>query len=668
MNVRRTSASSATVSRIVQTTLAMVAVVATLLLASPSPASAHATLLFTSPAANTAVADAPKVVQLVFDEEVVARDSSMRITGESGTETEVGTIQQVDTTTVRAPIPRTLQPGTYAVSWQAGADDGDLMSGAFDFVIGDEKALTASQATSSASDSMGVAIARWAMWLGLASSLGGLAGERMVRRVEHPPARRAGGLLVPVGLVLGMLGSLAGLIFYATSGSPVGGLVAHVAGSTPGRVLLVELSAFTLGVVGAATRLSAPRSSILLLALLAVPVAEGFRAHPANSTTWGVVFTAVHLTAVAVWVGGLAKVLWVAKSLRASGRAAGPVFVDYSRWALGAFVVVVLSGVASSIAIASPGEVISAVGQTLWGWLMLLKLALVVAIAVMALAARRVLRRRRLNPTLRIARIEVIALVMVVGFSAFVTTSTPPAADAGTLQAAPPTVGEPVSGGTRAGQIGIGVVASEGQVVVRLSVPTETFSDSDTLSFEVDAAIANGGPDTRRTEQLKTTPCGEGCFVAPAQLRTGSNVVTVRVSSNRWVGGSSAVVIDWPAQTGDATLATVIDVMERTPTLTLFEKVTSNTRQNGLPSDTFSLSGREFIAAEPYSNGKAAEANVSIGRSGTVLSLAYPSEGIYVRLLLDEQDRVIRESLSSAKHLVTRVFVYEDPPRSSEDG
>lgn len=361
---------------------------------SSDPASAHATLLFTTPTANAATATAPKLVQLVFDEPVVARDSSVRITDESGTETAAGPARQVGPTTIRAAIPRTLSPGTYAVSWQAGADDGDLMTGAFDFVIGDVSTLTGGPATSNASDSSWVAFARWAMWLGLALSFGGLVGERIVRRVGHLPARQAGRLIIPSGLVLGVVASALGLVFYATAGLPTDGLGRGIASSTPCRVLLVELSAFALALLGAATRGPAPWTTIVLLA---VPVAEGFRAHPADNTMWGVLFTAVHLIAVAVWVGALFKVILVAKSLRAAGRPAGPVFADYSRWAVGLFALVVLSGVASGVALASPGEVASALGHTRWGWLMLLKLVMVVAVAGLAVAARRFVRRRGLS-------------------------------------------------------------------------------------------------------------------------------------------------------------------------------------------------------------------------------------------------------------------------------
>lgn len=624
------------------------------LLGSSTPASAHATLLFTTPAANGATATSPKVIQLVFDERVIAADSAITITGASSTTATVTRIQQIDATTLRGDVQSTLSPGTYGVSWEAGADDGDLMSGGFEFVVGDSSSLSNGSGPTRASDSPVTAISRWVQWLALAMSLGGIIGQRLVRRVDHPLAKTAGLRTTRRALVVGILASAVGLVAYATAGGDTGRGLGDITASTPGRVLLTEVAAFTV-----ATMLARLQSTLLVgLTLLIVPIAEGFRAHPAAASTWGVLFTAVHLVAVAIWLGALAKVIAVSRALRREGQSAGPVFTDYSRWAIVAFAVIVASGIASSLSITSVDTFFSSLGRTTWGTYMLVKLVLVALVAAMALAARHFLRKRRLSPTLRISRFEIVALAVVIGLSALMTTSAPPNAQAATLAAAPPAIGPTVSAGTRTGEVGIGVIASDGQIVIRLNAPSRDSSSvrGTAAQFSLKAALTTS--DTSQARQLNTTRCGTGCFVAAANLSAGVNVVTLAVTSPDWVGGSGAVAISWPHTTGRENLVKVVDELRRTPRLTLFEKVTSNTRRPGPPADSFTLSGDEFLNSEPYGNGKAPEVSTYVGRSTTTLSLAYPSEGIYVSLTLDAENRIIRESIASGKHLVLRAFRY----------
>jgi hypothetical protein len=43
------------------------------------------------------------------------------------------------------------------------------------------------------------------------------------------------------------------------------------------------------------------------------------------------------------------------------------------------------------------------------------------------------------------------------------------------------------------------------------------------------------------------------------------------------------------------------------------------------------------------------------------LALAYPAEKVFVLLTIDRQNRILREVLTSGKHLVTRTLVYDEP-------
>ena len=90
--------------------LALVLAVATAALLPWSPASAHATLLFTSPAVDGAVPDSPPLVQLVFDQPVVAGQTSLSVRSAGGESTRLGPVETgADASVVRARVLEELE-------------------------------------------------------------------------------------------------------------------------------------------------------------------------------------------------------------------------------------------------------------------------------------------------------------------------------------------------------------------------------------------------------------------------------------------------------------------------------------------------------------------------------------------------------------------------------
>ena len=98
-------------------------------------AQAHAKLVTADPAPNATVA-APKMIHLVFSEEIAARLSSFRLTDTDGNAVAMMAMQAKDAKTLEAMPNATLSPGLYTVSWTAvSTDDGHKMTGTYSFTV-----------------------------------------------------------------------------------------------------------------------------------------------------------------------------------------------------------------------------------------------------------------------------------------------------------------------------------------------------------------------------------------------------------------------------------------------------------------------------------------------------------------------------------------------------
>lgn len=213
--------------------------------------------------------------------------------------------------------------------------------------------------------------------------------------------------------------------------------------------------------------------------------------------------------------------------------------------------------------------------------------------------------------------------------------------------------------GSRAGWIGTGVTASAGQMVVRLTTP-DVDSATDAAGSQDYELSGNMSRSRGKLRSLRFRSCGTGCFVAPVKWRDGLNTATLRTSADQWQGGTTAVVVAWPPRPAPKLLSATVRAMRRVGSFTLQEQVTSNTEQGAGEPYQFNLAGREFLDTEPYGSG-AAPTVVVLGKRNdeTTLALAYPGEGTYVRLTIDAQDhRILRETLTAPKHMITRTFVY----------
>jgi copper resistance protein C len=98
-------------------------------------ASAHAGLVSAEPAPNATVG-APMNIHLQFNEEIVAKFSSFRLTDTDGNAVPMMSMKARDAKSLDAMPTSKLAPGLYTITWTAvSTDDGHKTTGTFSFTV-----------------------------------------------------------------------------------------------------------------------------------------------------------------------------------------------------------------------------------------------------------------------------------------------------------------------------------------------------------------------------------------------------------------------------------------------------------------------------------------------------------------------------------------------------
>ncbi len=289
--------------------IVVASVLMTGMLLGAQPASAHPTLLVTDPAADTAVADSPHAITLVFNEAITIGPTALTLLDAGNRPLPLGVAHLArGGHLLTAALPITLHPGVYEVRWRVTGSDGDLVEEQFPFGVG--ATILGLGSGSTPSISWPDAALRWLRFGGIAVSAGALVGRRFTAS-----ARRMKPALVTIrpwvlpGAVVAVLG-VAGLVVVLILGA---GSAAALWQGRAGRLLIVEGLALLVAVTLALIRKPAWTSAPLLI----VVAAEGVRSH-ANVADpgWGAVLTGIHLAAAAIWVGTL---LYVTRAVSPGG-------------------------------------------------------------------------------------------------------------------------------------------------------------------------------------------------------------------------------------------------------------------------------------------------------------------------------------------------------------
>jgi len=401
----------------------------------PGRALAHAELLSTNPTAGAVLDESPATITLTFSEPVEINLGGIRLFDGSGNEVDVGATKHPDGHDSQVGVDvGELANGSYVVDWRVVSADSHPVQGAFTFQIGATSNLQPgiitdiiNSAHTSRSASVALGVMRGLVIGAIAIVFGGLiiVGLGIVsltRRVRAIVAASAA-----IGTVAGLL-QLPLEVGYAT-GRSFSTLFESSAWSAAfdSRVGVAwVVRAAIIGAVGGALLILAEDRErwwwrgTAVAALAAVGLASAYGGHGATGR-WvpiGVVDTALHVAAMAVWLGGVLLVLVELRSATAAS------VRRFSALALGMVVVLVATG--SLQAVRQLGS-FDALTDTTYGTILIRKLVVVAILLALAFVSRRIVHRAEVDmPRLgRSVMIEVLAAVAIVVFTSLLMASNP---------------------------------------------------------------------------------------------------------------------------------------------------------------------------------------------------------------------------------------------------
>lgn len=411
-------------------------------LISASPASAHAFLADSNPADGSVLNSAPPSLRLEFSESVLVSATRVDIVDSDGTRyvpTNLRIVESGDSSDTEQPVEvvadlPALPRSTYRVSWETiSTDDLHRTSGVIVFGIATPvKAAGATEPTPKPDE----ATIRWAMFALLSLAMGGLATAMLFRRQGTALARAAarrtlriaavGGGLALVSAVALLVDQLIGgglglrQVLFSSYGARwtirEAGLASLAAAAVVGYRWPRLSNGFASGLAGVGAVLACTGSAML---------GHSGAGKPLSITR--VAADALHLAAASTWSGLLlAGVLVAAPLLRSGGAPAAvgrQVLRRFGTPAAACLTVMLVTGVylASDVV----GSVDAAM-LTVYGRVLLVKLALVALAAVIGLLNHVRLRRNATPAKMRRSLLaECAAVLVVLGLAATLTSGQP---------------------------------------------------------------------------------------------------------------------------------------------------------------------------------------------------------------------------------------------------
>ncbi|WP_204297291.1 copper resistance CopC/CopD family protein [Actinoplanes campanulatus] len=407
-----------------------------------APASAHAALVGSDPANGSVVPDAPNRVTLTFSESVQLISDKIQVLAPDGSRADQGE-PTVSGSQVTVPLRSGGGRGTYLVSYRVTSADSHPVAGTITYSVGAASTPPApTQETGVEVDPVVGALIPIGKYLGYAG-LVLLVGPVLVLALlwPHRLDRRGPGRVIWTGIGLVAGSTLLGLWLQApyTLGTGLFEVTVDdlrdVLASTFGAVMLVRLgvivaAAFLLrplltGPAGGESRLDLALLGVLGVTALATWPLTG---HPTASPVPGVsvVIDALHLGAMAVWLGGLVM-LFAFLLPRADARELGAILPIWSRWAAAAVGALIFAGVVQALIEVST---LDGLINSTYGRMILAKVGLAAAVLAVAAFSRKLVKSRAAaetpGPLRRIVLAELAITAVVLGVTSLLVQEPPP--------------------------------------------------------------------------------------------------------------------------------------------------------------------------------------------------------------------------------------------------
>jgi copper transport protein len=349
--------------------------------------SAHALLRQSEPPDGAVLQEPPDRAVITFTEEPEPALSLIKVVDSSGREVDTGPVgtvagQPLSLQLQIAPLPR----GIYTVTWRTVSRvDGHVTGGAFAFGIGIAPAGTTPQPAAPPPSILNV-VARWIFYVGLS----GLIGAAWVWGIAFPTVPSGGARVLTVGWLISMLGLVA---LAESQRADAGATFGQLLSTGVGRALAWRAGAILLAGTALAIAFRVPEKrrrsalNVVVCCVLAAIFAHVIAGHAGASTgvwRWAkVLFQWAHMSAAAVWLGGLAALLI---GLRGGSIGANAVAVRrFSSVAGVALFAVIATGAARAIDEVGTWALLL---TTTFGRLVIVKIALLLALAALGAVNR----------------------------------------------------------------------------------------------------------------------------------------------------------------------------------------------------------------------------------------------------------------------------------------
>ena len=361
------------------------------LVAGTGVASAHASLVSTTPVDGQSVPTVPQIVSATFSESISADVGGLTVRNTHGDRVDDGN-SSVSSNTLQVTVPTDLPEGTYIATYRVLSADGHPVSGSWLFGVGTapvDPSAASAKGTGDAGWEVVGAIARFVIYLtallaaGLAFFLAFLHDQRADRWKLVP--------IVRISAVVGLFGIVGSVVAQAALLTGKG-----LSAATDGKVLQSVLTdrlgwASAVLLIGlAAVHLSTDTNRLLAAQVLsfygglAVTVSFALFGHNTEAPYRWLAFTSdiVHVTAAAVWLGGLVGLTMVL--LRRAPHPVRSTAMILSRFSTAAAVSVLALVLAGGAMTWIETGSVKALFTTTYGQLVLVKMAITLGVVVMA--------------------------------------------------------------------------------------------------------------------------------------------------------------------------------------------------------------------------------------------------------------------------------------------
>lgn len=521
-----------------------------------APASAHATLVSSDPAEGAVLTQSPGQVTFTFDEPVQLVPGGLLAFDARGEQVDVEA--SASGALVKGDLPDTLGDGTYVITWRVVSSDGHPIAGSLTFHIGapslkveapkiapsDPGAVPTVQAIVHGTNYVALLLAGglaiFLAWSVRGVRLDGVVRRRVVRllRVSALVAVLTAALAVPLAGAYQLGSGLGGVLDVLDPALVQDDL----------QVLALQLAG--LGVAAWVAGLQRSSLVVDLVTLLAIwsPALVGHtRAY--EPTALLVVTDALHLTAGAVWLGGLVGLALTLRALSGRPRDAALLIARFSTVAGGLLAAVALTGTLLGWRIVGSW---SRLVEETYGRLLLVKVVLVLVVVALAAYNRFRLvpkvsdgighdgRRRGVELVRRTVAAEAAVLVAVLGVTGFLTQK-PPGGEAPSQQA---TAETGVVTGVATDEIKVLAVLDSGTGLQRQLIVQVQDLAGEPLDLYAAPAVALS-TDTIDLGEIPVVPSGAGTYTADVVFPVAGTwqlQVSVRVDEFT----SPVTVIDLP--------------------------------------------------------------------------------------------------------------------------